>query len=220
MRLVSDKFQSILEFRENQIQSLVIESPDVFRELITDFVSGLNGLESGLVFSENSVPIKMSSGIELVHSYIPFEVNTKKLISGLLTALENEAMDEQHYMSTQQLLANIEKYMDDLAFCLPGNLEYKINLTGLLKMASPKLSLDGVGGIEAIYEYMMFYREVVGERIFVFVNLREYYSQQDVENFAYTVLQHKFKVLLIDNKEYPILESENRLIIDIDHCEI
>lgn len=220
MKLASDKFQTMIEFRENQIASLIIESPDVFRELLTDLTAGLNGMESGVILSEDNEPLKVSNSIELLTSYVPFEVNTKKLISGLITVLEQEAINEEHYMRTQELLADIERYVDELAFSLPGNLEYKISLSGLLKMVSPKLCLEDVKGIEAVYEYMKFYREVIGDRIFVFVNLREFYNQKEVEDFAATVLQHKFKILLIDNKEYPSIIGEKRLIIDEDRCEI
>ena len=117
------------------------------------------------------------------------------------------------------LVSEIEKYMDKLSFRLPINLEYKISVSNLLKMASPKLNLEQVEGIEKIFEYMQFYREVLGDRLFIFVNLRSYYNRKDVCDFVNTSIAHKYSLLLIDNKEFPIEECEERLVIDQDYCE-
>ena len=211
MKLVSDKIQSCIHFVEGKFNSIIIESPDVFREVIQDFVSEMNGIETGLVLSKDNV--------ELLMSYIPFEVNTKKLLTSLQNVLEKEAVNEENYLKTQELLTEIETYMDKLSFRLPVNLEYKISVSNLLKMAAPKLNLEQVEGIEKIFEYMQFYREVLGDRVFVFVNLRSYYNRNDVCNFVNTSVTHKYSLLLIDNKEFPLEECEERLVIDQDYCE-
>lgn len=63
-------------------------------------------------------------------------------------------------------------------------------------MAAPKLNLEQVEGIEKIFEYMQFYREVLGDRVFVFVNLRSYYNRNDVCDFVNTSVA--LKVLFIN----------------------
>ena len=154
MKLVSDKFQSCIHFTEGKFNSIIIESPDAFREVIQDFVSEMNGIETGLVLSKDNMPIKIANNVELLMSYIPFEVNTKKLLTSLQNVLEKEAVNEENYLKTQELLMEIETYMDKLSFRLPVNLEYKISVSNLLKMAAPKLNLEQVEGIEKIFEYM------------------------------------------------------------------
>ena len=69
------------------------------------------------------------------------------------------------------------------------------------------------------YLNMQFYREVLGDRLFIFVNLRSYYNRKDVCDFVNTSIAHKYSLLLIDNKEFPIEECEERLVIDQDYCE-
>ena len=219
MKLVSDKIQSCIHFTEGKFNSIIIESSDAFREVIQDFVSEMNGIETGLVLSKDNVPIKIANNVELLMSYIPFEVNTKKLLTSLQNVLEKEAVNEENYLKTQELLMEIETYMDKLSFRLPVNLEYKISVSNLLKMAAPKLNLEQVEGIEKIFEYMQFYREVLGDRVFVFVNLRSYYNRNDVCDFVNTSVAHKYSLLLIDNKEFPLEECEERLVIDQDYCE-
>ena len=142
MKLVCDRFESVVEWEEGKICSLVLENPDVFRGVISDLVTGLDGMEINMILSRDNKEIKISSNVELITSYIPFEVNTKRMLSSLLSVLEKEAVNEQHFEQTQELLAEIERYMDDLSFYLPADLEYKINVAGLLKMAAPRLNLE------------------------------------------------------------------------------
>ena len=49
------------------------------------------------------------SGYELIMNYIPFEVNTKKLMNSLAGVLEKEAVSEENFLQTQELLTKIEK---------------------------------------------------------------------------------------------------------------
>ena len=88
MKLVCDKFESVIEWEEGKICSLVLENPDVFRGVISDLVTGLDGMETNMILSRDNKEIKISSNVELITSYIPFEVNTKRMLSSLLYVLE------------------------------------------------------------------------------------------------------------------------------------
>ena len=67
---------------------------------------------------------------------------------------------------------------------------------------------------------MTLVRELDKEKLFVFVNLRSWFLDEEVESFMQTALSHKFNVLLLDNREYTRLPGEKRTIIDRDLCEI
>lgn len=74
--------------------------------------------------------------------------------------------------------------------------------------------------IEKLIDYMSLVREFDRDKLFVFVNLRSWFTDDEVSLFVNTVLAHKHMILLIDNCEYPKLENERRIIIDRDLCEI
>lgn len=67
---------------------------------------------------------------------------------------------------------------------------------------------------------MGFVREYLGDRLFIFVNLRNFISNEDYELLITEVANQSFKLLLIESQEYPSVEREKRLIIDNDLCEI
>ena len=74
--------------------------------------------------------------------------------------------------------------------------------------------------IEKLIDYMSLVRDLDRDKLFVFVNLRSWFTDNEVSLFVKTVLAHKYRILLIDNCEYPKLENERRIIIDRDLCEI
>jgi len=74
--------------------------------------------------------------------------------------------------------------------------------------------------IEKLIDYMSLVRDLEKEKLFVFVNMRSWFTEEELALFVNTVLAHKFHILLIDNCEYPKLKQEKRFVIDRDLCEI
>ena len=70
---------------------------------------------------------------------------------------------------------------------------------------------------EAISEELV--RELLGERVFVLVNLREYFTREEAELFFQSALSHQFCILLLESRCHPRFAEEERLVIDGDLCE-
>ena len=63
-------------------------------------------------------------------------------------------------------------------------------------------------------------REYDSERIFIMLNLRSYISDNEMNKFVNDVVVRGYKLLMLENTEYPIIEHEKRYIIDADKCII
>ena len=63
-------------------------------------------------------------------------------------------------------------------------------------------------------------REFVGDKLFVTVNFRSWFDDDSTELFMKTVLEHKYKLLMLESSERKRLSSEKRIIIDEDMCVI
>lgn len=74
--------------------------------------------------------------------------------------------------------------------------------------------------IEHILNYMELIRELLGERLFVFVGMKDYFSDQDMQDFLYSVVSHKYLVLLMESRESVVLDKEYRVLFDNDICVI
>ncbi len=221
MKLVFPQISAPIEFRENVLNSLVIENQPLFRSLIEDFHCQINGFDGFSVLSLNNSPVDIAKNVELITSFVPFELNRKSLIGKIISSLEKTAINETHYVRTSQLLSSIEKYIEDLTFEYPCDLECsKITVSALLKMVGLQIHEEMGNSLDKIIDYMELVREFEKDKLFIFVNMRSYYSDEQMEAFVQTVISHKYKILLLDASEHCRLRDEKRVIIDADLCEI
>lgn len=63
-------------------------------------------------------------------------------------------------------------------------------------------------------------REYDSEKLFITLNLRSYISDDEMNKFVNDVVARGYKLLMVENSEYPIIEHEKRYIIDADKCII
>ena len=57
------------------------------------------------------------------------------------------------------------------------------------------------------------------DKLFVLVNLRSFYSNEEIAAFFQSVLDHSLCVLLVDSVSKARLPLEKRITVDADLCE-
>lgn len=221
MKLMIPYFSAPICFEENILNSVVIENQKLFREIIDDIRCQIDKSEGNIVFSKKDTPLNMSGNVEIISEFLELDLNCKNLISKVQSLMEKTALDELHYMETQKILAAIEQYVQGLSFSCSCDVECgKLTVSNLLKMTGIRFAVSYRSHIEKLFDYMSLVRDLDKDKLFIFVNMRSWFTDEEMEMFAKTILLHKYYVLLIDNCEYPKLESEKRIIIDRDLCEI
>ena len=130
-------------------------------------------------------------------------------------------MDEEHYYQTSELITLLESYLQDLSVELTGNIELsKITWENTIKAVGVEFADNYDSLAEKILDYMELVREYDSERIFITLNLRSYISDNEMNKFVNDVVVRGYKLLMLENTEYPIIEHEKRYIIDADKCII
>ncbi len=221
MRLVSVLFPCALEIEDTAVTTFVIENKDLYRKVIRSLYVQCGGGTGEIILSEKDETLKISNSVELITDFIGLEPDNKKLLNRIQRMLEEEIIGGSQYQRAMSLLSDIESLLNDVAdvFSFPINYE-GINIPGLIKMASPKLVNESGSDIESILKYMELVREVIGERLFVMVGMKEVFSDHDMQEFIDTVVLHKYRVLLMESRESALLINEQRLLLDNDICVI
>lgn len=67
---------------------------------------------------------------------------------------------------------------------------------------------------------MLACREYLGKRLFITVNLRSYLGAQETSALFRSAILQKLSLFCIENREYPRLSQEQRIIVDEDACVI
>ena len=68
--------------------------------------------------------------------------------------------------------------------------------------------------------YMSLVRELDREKLFIFVNMRSYYTDEQMNTFLRTLLGRDYRVVLIESVAREKLSDTKRIILDKDLCEI
>ncbi len=135
--------------------------------------------------------------------------------------MQKLAMDEEHYYQTSELITLLESYLLDLSVELTGNIELsKITWENTIKAVGVEFADNYDSLAEKILDYMELVREYDSERIFITLNLWSYISDNEMNKFVNDVVVRGYKLLMLENTEYPIIDHEKRYIIDADKCII
>ncbi len=136
-----------------------------------------------------------------------------------IAALGSTAVNESYYMRTNELTAEIERYINDISFDLPCNVECnKLTIQSLIKAMGITICDDYDNDAERIIDYMELVREFDRDKLFITVNMRSYFTDDTMQLFCDTAVSHGFRLLMIDNMQYKRLNGEKRLTIDADMC--
>lgn len=221
MKLLYSDFSPPLLLDEGCVWSLVVENGPALRRLVMDLQQQIAGEKGDCVLSDADVPIEMAKYADLFVQFIPFTCNRKTLLSRVLDAAEQKSKDSEHFEQTYSLYAAIERHLLDCGeeFSLALDME-KVSVFGLYKLAGATIEEDRADTLGTILDYMDLVAELEREKVFFFVHLRSYFSDEEMQLFFRSTRQRKHRIILLESMERPLLEEEKRIIIDADLCEI
>ena len=217
MKIIIPEIDHVFECEGDSVCSIVIENQQVFFNIISDLYKQRQGEDGQAVLSDCNKSISIEKHTEIISQFIPFDMNPKSLVSKINSRMQELSMDDVHYMKTNELVAEWERYLMDLSLGLIGNFEFsKVSGESLIKAAGIKIDAlyDSLG--EQLLDYFELVEEYDRKKLFVLVNLRSYLSDQEISIFISQILQRNIQVMLLESSEHPIVEGERRYILDKD----
>lgn len=198
MKIACPYFNSLIEINEGVPFSLIIENQPLFRRFAEDIHSQLSGSDGDTVLSVDNTPVAMNKYADILESFAPFDINSKTMLSGISAAIEKVAVDESHYIETSRLIAETEKYISELSFSLPVTIECrKLNIGAIIKAASVAIADDFENVIEKIISYMSLILDLGGKKLFITLNMRSYFSDEEIEGFIGEIKRNSFASLCL-----------------------
>lgn len=221
MKFVHPEISRVFNTEDAQVNTLVIENQRFMCRLLNELHNQIDGLDGQCVVSEDNVPVPCSKCAEILDTFVPFEINRKPLLTKIAAALERKAASSDYLVQTGKLLTDFSNYMDELAFDFPCDIIFpKIGIGSLIKGAGPELRDDYSSIGEKIIDYMELVRTFDRDKLFFTLNMRSFVADEETEQFMKTAISHGYHVIMIESSDRPRLQTENRLIIDMDLCEI
>ena len=221
MKLISDLFQEQINLSDEYAVEFVLENKSIFNTFVKDIYKQISGDKGLTILSDGESSRSFAKEVEIITQFIPFEINNKKLLNAINKELEQTALNEDYYSKSMELMTNIENYFFELTSMSSVDLDAQgISLSGLIKMASICIRDAYPDDLQKIIDYMLLTREYLGKQVFIFVNMRGFFSDFSMNSFVKTAIDHKFYVMLLETMEQDYLTGARKVIIDNDLCTV
>lgn len=190
--------------------------------LCRSFLSNIKERKEAFFFPIHSKNFRQKRILILSVIMFGFSVNERKLATKLLSRLSEKALDEEHFSKTNEIMSQIEQYMLELIsdFDVSVHLENSMDIAMLLKAAPVTVSDICATLPEKICNYAKIENEFFGKKIFAFVNLKQFLSEEDIEDVYKFFRYEKLYLLLFEGYQKYNSKNEHVLIIDKDMCII
>ncbi len=223
MKLVHSELEKQIIFSENKINVLTVEHKKLFIQLIEEFLRQINGDEGSFILSENNKELEISKFCEMIIEPFNLDFNNKKIVNTIYSQLKNLTIDEFHYLETLNIKRDILKYIDTIIFDydIPLEVDNDFDITALFKALNIKVENENSSLLEKLINYISLLTDLTNIRLFILINIKQFFSYEELKSFYSFVNYTKVSVLLLETVFIePKHESEQHYIIDADLCEI
>lgn len=207
--------------KENRISVLVVEAPEVLREIVDSLLRQKNGDDGTVVFSENFKEIPVRSCVEIITDPFSLDLNQRGIINGTVKYIDGIAENEL-FCETNDLRSRIEQYAELVVqeSELPFQIKSTETIGKLLKAVGIYYEEEDLSLPEKILQYLRLSTYLNGTKCFVLLNLKQFLSVSEIELFYRSVQLEKYTLLLLESSVKSHLSEENVLILDKDLCII
>lgn len=210
-----------VELCENSVNVLVIENPSFFSELLERLMKQKVGEDAGILFAENADRLQMSKFVEIIHTPMLIELNSKRILNYMYKELGDICdlfyADEKQKINTMivDLLDKVaEKEMYPITFNL--NTEF----SALLKLYDVRLDYQNESLLEKLLDSIKLEKMLCGTRIIILVNIKSFFSVEQLIELYKCAIFNKVQLILLEATQKEIIQYEKCCIIDKDRCYI
>ena len=221
MRLYFKAIGLDIELSDIRTTTVVVENPKVMSNFCNTLWLQSKGLEGEIIVSEAGKELQLNKSAEVIFNPFAISCNDKKIISKLYKEINNIAND--FYLSeTNLLLSEFVNYIDMICMDMPYPICYKaeINNEGLYKLFEVLIDDDSQTLLERMINYIKSMNRIAGIHIIITLNIRSYFSQEEIEVLFKEIMYEKVFFLDIANKFNCKVRDEHVIIIDEDLCQI
>lgn len=219
MKFQYKSFNFKMDFEEKNIFSLIIENKKVYRKIIEDLVNNSNIEDGNIIFSKNNKLIIPEKEIFIFSDYFSFDINKfvlTKYYKELKNLSENEFLNE-----TLKIKDILKDYINKL---IENNYSLKfeddLDVGQILKAFSIKFERSE-DLLLNLFEWIKILNEILGYEIFLFINLGNFLSENELVEFSKFIVYNECKVIFLENfYRNKLFEDDNLIVIDNDLCEI
>ena len=214
-------------FKEEYINVLQIQDKKLVTNVINSLNDNINNIEDTkerIIILDNDIEIKIEKEVLMIIDVFNIDFNQKKIQSALYNKIEKIYKQEFERMSEFQIIfQKLQLNVLDVFNEFPFEFNYKesIGIQEYLKLLGLKISNNKGKIIDTVFSLIDVVEYLSAAKLLVFVNLKLYPSDDELNEIYKYAMYKKVNILLIETgEEKEPLENEKILYIDSDYDEI
>lgn len=146
----------------------------------------------------------------------------RRIQKKLYTELQKKAYEEEMFLATQKMSAELQRYIFELESVCGYDIEAgeTIEIQMIFKAFGVKMEGGNYSFSEKIMQYMKIMSELMGKKLLIFVNIRSYLEKDQIQELMKNAVYNEIALLFIENIQRDFSKDKKYYIIDKDGCEI
>lgn len=221
IQIVHVHLENPLIISDEFVQSLVIENPTEFYQIVCELSDAFEGKDGRFVFLRSGEEISADKYGTMICDPFHFDLNDRKILQLLYKKLEGNTNGGDYLQLYYETCGKISEFLTRLNESVPFLLTFDEPQVGdILKTAGVKFGKFYENLEEKIICYINALIELKNCQFFVFVNLKSVLDGEKLLSVYRHCQSEKVGLLLVESSVRESLSGEKTVIITEDLCEI
>ena len=209
MKLVHVDLEKPIAIHRNCPTEWIIESPELFLKYVEQLQKQNQGEKGNFVLSKADTELNMKRDVELVLTPFSLDFADHRIQKRLFTELVKSAQNEEMFLETQRIIAELKKYIYQLEAVSGYELEQneEIDLSALLKLMGVQTETEKEMGL-------------LQKELVILVNIRSYLNETQINKLSQMACYYEISLLFIENIQRDFSNQREYYIIDKDGCDV
>ena len=217
MKLCIKYLDNNLVLNTSEVCALEIENKRYFYRVVNDLymASNENISDDIVLLDKNDKEINISNKLKIFLNFFDFGLTDKKYTNDISKYIANNITDENKELLAKQynkIISIYKKILNDIDLPLIIDSEISIeNITKIMKI-NINSSKDLLSNLFILIDLENLFHT---KNILVFINLKQYLTNEEIEELYKYSIYNEVQIILIDSQSYGTsLSQEKKLIID------
>ena len=211
-----------IKFEDGSVEHLFFDDPKEFRLFIEELNDQISGEEGNFILSNSKGEISIKDNLILINDIFNLESFDRKIQNKINSLLKDLVLEDPLYSNSIDINSQLEKYAINIQQECDYPINYKnIEIVDIVKFLGFTIELSDGNILERITEYMDIFHNLCNVSSFVFINFRDYFSEEECNLLIEDSKSHKHNLLFINfdknvltqNKELKFKEFESEIIL-------
>lgn len=225
MKLVHPDFFCSMEFVENQIETVIIESPQILSAYFSELQNQIEGTGEGQWrLSEKGELLQIDKNCNMLLNPFQLDLNNRKIVTALYNMIDKEVKNSELLLEWNRIFPILAERLECLLQAIDYRFSYvdKLELKDFLKFMNVRYQDESVCFFEKLLDYIRLTHEILKIKLFVLVNFKPFLTNEQMVYLHEQNCYVKYQILLVEgydmsNRRIP---GERVTIIDKDGCVI